>query len=213
MFGLFRKSPEKIAHEIFPLARQFGENIAELNPLNLSAGLELQRWRINAGFLLNLAAQDAAHVLIKDKQRALEISGWLVSWHLGDVSAAKPNRWKIADFVVWPPEREMLDTSSIDDAIRLHVTSDIPVPLPEIVRSLGPIRLWRLKEDIQRGARVQIQQGSWSLAMYMPVSSTFIIQSTGDTALSHDERKVTELSATLAIPFGALQAKIVELLA
>jgi hypothetical protein len=211
MFSFFRKSPEKIAHELYPLARELGDNLGDLNPLNLPIGVDLSRWRINANFFSNLAAQETVLLNLEDKQRSLETIQWLARWLLGSASSAKLNQWKVADFVLWAAEREMQDRASVDGGVRLHVSSDIPIPLPEIVRALAPIRLWRLKDDFERGAHVQLQKGSWSLAMYMPASATLIMQSTGNSLLAHDEKIVTELAVALKLQHFPLLAKTTEL--
>ena len=79
------------------------------------------------------------------------------------------------------------------------------LPMSQIVDALYIARSFRLNLDMAEGANLVAQQGPWSVANYMLVAKTLILQVTNDASLAADAGLLQRMGVgirTLTMDFG-----------
>ncbi len=206
MFNFFKKSPDKILTNAL---KEVGNNLIRQNSLQLPEATWVHNRFANGAFIFsNLLCQDIVKAHDKDTARALSICTRLTQEHLDSAAELGAQRTRIQDLVVWDEEREDIRERPLNSKIAGDDWDTIVLPLPEILAQLYFVRQPRMTKDMLRGATFAAQKGPGSVALLMPISSTFIMQVTADQEKANDEKTVTGFAVSLITQFMWLDASV-----
>ena len=213
MFGIFKKSPEKIATALFPVVMEVGDNIASHNFLQLQQGTSAhRRFVIGAHLFSNLMCQDMVSSADADKIRSLGVCKILTEEQIAAFSRSAGAPVAITEIVIWDDEIEEIRHCPINPKLIGADLGSVNLPVADIVRELHVVRLTRMLTDMMKGAAVMVQKGPGSLAFLMPVCSSLIMQTTADSDRAADEKTVAGLAASLVAQWMLLQSSVQEAL-
>lgn len=192
------KSAEKMAEALGPIVLEVGRSIVHNNYFQMPVGsLVHTRFVLGAHLLPNLLCQDLLTSLDADQGRVWDVCKLLQERHIAAVAQSGAAPVPITDVVVWEGELESIRRSPNNSKLQGASMGNVRLPLTEIVDELYPIRFLQMMNDTSKGTLVQSRQGAWSLALYMPVSSSLIMQTTADEARAADKETVTGFAASL----------------
>jgi len=117
---------------------------------------------------------------------------------------------RVADIVVWDKELEEIRLAPLSPKLVGADLNTIAIPLAEITRELFLLRIPQITLDMLKGAYVGVKQGPGSLALLMPVCSTFIMQTLADVGLAEDKEVVAGFAASLTHQWMLLHLKVQE---
>jgi hypothetical protein len=209
MFGFFKKSPEKIADALLPVANEIGGNLANANPLRIPREtFAYTRFVIGAEVFSNLMCQDLVTSAEPNPVRALGVCRLLAERQIAAVSRSGAGELRVAEIVIWDDELGWLRRCPVHPKLAGADLASVTLPLGDIVRELHPVRCSRMTNDMLKGALVAAQQGPWSLALFMPMCSSLIMQTTADQKKASDNKTVTGLAASLIVQWLLLKASV-----
>ncbi|HWN93685.1 MAG TPA: hypothetical protein VNT99_01520 [Methylomirabilota bacterium] len=212
MFGIFKKSPERIAEALFPDVLEAADNIVKHNHLQFTGGTPGHtRFVIGAHLFSSLVCEDTVMSGNPDRVRALDICQHLKELQIAASSRFSTGQVRVRDIIVWDDELAQVRRHPINPKLAEADLNSVSLPVAEIVRELHVVRLSRMTTDIFKGATA-MQEHRGPLALLTPACSTLIMQITADMRKAADEGAVAGFAASMAVQWMLLQTSVQEAL-
>jgi len=199
-----KNAAEKIGDTLHAVANRAADVMVGENYLQFREG---SMGRSNYSLAAKILAHNLCSRMVleadRDQDRAFKISLQLKKCLVDETARLSNVKIQVSKMVLSNVDFEYMALANAGfDASSAQTTV---LPMSQIVDALYIARSFRLNLDMAEGANLVAQQGPWSVANYMLVAKTLILQVTNDASLAADAGLLQRMGVgirTLTMDFG-----------